>query len=433
MHEGHHWPMLHCYEGKNDLLTLPVSEILANRYELQKQVQLGENPICKKCRTLMEREWEQKEYPFDLISVQNDLRCNIKCEYCNFLVKWDDFQVNYNTYKMYPLIKQLVDERLLSPEAQIFWAGGEPSILDEFTRCLEILFSYSDKLRLQIATNATRLSVELQEICQKYGKQIRILCSLDCGTREVYRAVKAKDYFDDVINNLKIYQNLVRELVLKMIITETNYKDVESFLDIACELNLKQVFYDVDFTQDMDKIPEEIFDAMARMSLIALTKGIVAAPMSVWQFYDKVGMRLESVKRRYIEDTLNTIMNPPNIRIRVEGKHEDAFSNEVFIVNISSNNCPVLVDWNLFADDHSLFESAESPIGKKLLLSQIGESVEIACDDEIMYVWVQCSKWGGVMSIEREGKKKYYDLYSSIAENKMFTYECLKNMRRKHE
>lgn len=417
--------MLHSYAGEGDLLSLPIDEILENRYELQKQVQLGENPICRKCRTLMEREWEQKEYLFDLISVQNDLRCNVKCEYCNFLVRWDDFEINYNTYKMYPLIKQLVDEKLLSPEAQIFWAGGEPSILDEFTRCLDILFSYSDKLRLQIATNATTLPVELQEICKKYGKQIRILCSLDSGTKEIYKAVKTKDYFDDVIQNLRIYKKYVRELVLKMIITETNYIDVEAFLDIACELNLKQVFYDIDFTQDMNKIPEEILDAMARMSLTALTKGIVAAPMSIWQFYDIVGTKLETVKRRYIKDTLSSSVSSSNIKIKVEGKNEEAFSNEVFIVNISSNNSPVLVDWNWYADTHSLFDSAESPMGKKLLLSEIGENIEITCNDNIMYIWGQCSKWGGIMSIEKEGKKKYYDLYSTIAENKMFVYNCI--------
>lgn len=165
VHEGHNWPILYPYNG--DLNRLPVDELLEKRYELQLQVAEGENPICKHCHSLIKRKWGKTEYPFRLISVQNDLRCNICCEYCNFLVKWSDYQKNYQTYKMYPLIKQMIDEKLLAPDAQFFWAGGEPSILDEFSQCLEAVFEYSDKIRLQIATNATALSQELKNICYK--------------------------------------------------------------------------------------------------------------------------------------------------------------------------------------------------------------------------------------------------------------------------
>lgn len=38
--------------------------------------------------------------------------------------------------------------------------------------------SYSDKIRLRITADATRLPLELQEICQQHGNQINVLCSI---------------------------------------------------------------------------------------------------------------------------------------------------------------------------------------------------------------------------------------------------------------
>ncbi len=429
IHNGHNWPLLHLYQ--DDLTQLPVDEILENRRKIQKEVQDGTNPICKGCKSLLKREWEPSDYPFRLISVQNDLRCNIRCEYCNFLVKWDDYKKNYRTYKMYPLIKEMVDKKLLAPDAQFFWAGGEPSILDEFPKCLETIFAYSDKIRLQIATNATVLPPELQEVCRKYGKQINVLCSLDCGTKETYYAVKQKDYFDEVVKNLSIYTGLVDKVLLKMIITKTNLHDIDAFLEIANKLHLKQVFYDIDCTQDMEKVPEEMIEAMVRLSLKALTFGIVAVPASVWQFQGKISDRILSCKSKIVNGQ-STPPPPPytgknansSICIKVNGKDDRAFSDEVFIINISSNRSPTEMIWNDLtpAEVGTLYDSSEAPTGKKILLSSAGKGLELACEAEVLYIWVQCSKWGGIMSVEENGVKTDFNLYSPAAENRIIVY-----------
>ena len=67
-------------------------------------------------------------------------------------------------------------------------------------------------------------------------------------------------------------------------------------------------------------------------------------------------------------------------------------------------------------------ESVESPTGKKILLADTTESLELFCEDEMLFIWVQCSKWAGIMSVEEDGVKNTFDLYSEIPENRMIVY-----------
>ena len=64
----------------------------------------------------------------------------------------------------------------------------------------------------------------------------------------------------------------------------------------------------------------------------------------------------------------------------------------------------------------------ESPTGKKILLADTTESLELFCEDEMLFIWVQCSKWAGIMSVEEDGVKNTFDLYSEIPENRMIVY-----------
>lgn len=95
-----------------------------------------------------------------------------------------------------------------------------------------------------------------------------LLCSLDSGTCETYRAVKGKDYFDVVVKNLSEYIQLVNQVLLKMILRATNIKDVGKFLSASRKLQLKQAFYDIDCTQDMDEVPDELIEALANLMTV---------------------------------------------------------------------------------------------------------------------------------------------------------------------
>lgn len=53
-----------------------------------------------------------------------------------------------------------------------------------------------------------------------------------------------------------------------MILRATNIKDIGKFLSVSRKLQLKQAFYDIDCTQDMDEVPDELIEALANLMTV---------------------------------------------------------------------------------------------------------------------------------------------------------------------
>ena len=70
------------------------------------------------------------------------------------------------------------------------------------------------------------------------GRIVKIITSIDAGTRETFKKIKRNDMFDKVMENLRKYPVNKTKLILKYLILEgvnDNETDIDRFYEIAKE------------------------------------------------------------------------------------------------------------------------------------------------------------------------------------------------------
>lgn len=226
-----------CDFDKGDI---PIDRILTLREEIRSQNQKDGYPLCKGCGHLDNRIWGNKEYMFDELILTHFTKCNLSCNYCYTVTDGIDYPKE--TYDVYPLVKQLIQNNQLSPESNIFWGGGEPTLLENFDQTLELLIQYGSRSH-KINTNATKFSHSIKEGLA--NRQLEIVCSIDAGTRETYKQIKGRNLFDAVWKNLKTYADTGGDVTAKMIVTKDNAHDVVRFVDMVEKNNIQSVQYDL--------------------------------------------------------------------------------------------------------------------------------------------------------------------------------------------
>ncbi|MDR1059892.1 MAG: radical SAM protein [Clostridiales bacterium] len=178
--------------------------------------------------------------------------CNFRCSYCRQFSSYDQSRTERRSAEVLSIIRHF-SEVCDSETANIELSCGEPAALP---MCDEIFnFCFERNLRVAVFTNASIYKESLANLLA--SEKCHLLVSLDAGTRETFRAIKGRDMFEPVLNNLRKYAiaagggissgELARAgsprrnaIHLKYIMLETqndNEKDIGSFLDFAREIN----------------------------------------------------------------------------------------------------------------------------------------------------------------------------------------------------
>ena len=207
------------------------------------------------------------------IYFQNHMSCNAKCVYCTFAHVEKGYQ-----YKVLGIVKSLIDNNLLATDASIYMSGGEPTISPEFEDLLSLLTSYLVNNKIEILTSGIKYCESIKE-CFIQDK-LKMVLSLDSGTRETYKKVKGVDCFNQVLENLKIYvqasDNARENITLKYILVDKyndNNKEIEEFFNVVTSLGIKNVRLDIDyekykFTRYI-RVPEYYFDLIKCFNKLA--------------------------------------------------------------------------------------------------------------------------------------------------------------------
>ena len=209
------------------------------------------DPRCEGCFNLVHRGWEDEQKYINYIHFNHWTHCNSDCIYC--YTKWDKKAFNSRPhYKVLPMIKDLFKKKLFRPGGEITFAGGEPTILNEF----------EDLIKFLLKNGADRITVHSSGI--KYSKAIEkgikeqklsVCLSADAGTREVYKAVKRVDKFDKFWENAKKYAKAQNKIENKIyvetkfiLIPEVNtYKEeIDKWLDLTLQAGIKSVVVDIE-------------------------------------------------------------------------------------------------------------------------------------------------------------------------------------------
>ncbi len=214
-------PLIGDYAGD----PLSLDRILAVRKEIVELNQRGGYPNCRGCLFLKRRAWPKSTYPVRWLGLTNWLACNLQCDYCH--LQWGGVagqvsagKIPAQRYDIRPIVRQLINEGWLAPDAVIDWGGGgEPTIMPGFDDLLVQLNTHGTTQWLH--TNGTRLPKPILDRTVNPSR-IRVLCSVDAGTPQAYLRMKGRDLYDLVWRNLEVYAEAGVEVTVKYIMRDEN-------------------------------------------------------------------------------------------------------------------------------------------------------------------------------------------------------------------
>jgi wyosine [tRNA(Phe)-imidazoG37] synthetase (radical SAM superfamily) len=203
---------------------------------------------CKRCLMV-----EQKKYG-DLafsrlghIDLQHYSICNLRCKYCAYTR--DDLHYP-------PQYDALAILRLFSPDdvewnAHVDFAGGEPTLLDNLEEYLD--FFRTRRIRVLMFTNGVRFHHAIYNGLAD-GSLYLAATSLDAGTPSTFKALRGRDSYLQVLENLSRYAAAGSKgkgiLAVKYIFSDGNWSDddIAGFAYAMLALRPQQVWLTFDFS-----------------------------------------------------------------------------------------------------------------------------------------------------------------------------------------
>jgi hypothetical protein len=234
---------------------LPIDQIKYSRYQYRYKLQNIDNYPdlhCNGCIHIKIDNWDSK-YLFTNIHFNNSLLCNLACNFCvQRSINVKQQRSDYNTLSV---VKQLLENNIISPSAFIFWAGGEPTLLNDFEESLTLMYEYGTEN--EIATNATIFSEAIYRFLHPGGRLI-LKTSIDCGTRDSFLQMKGKDLFDTVWKNLSKYASTGGEVSAKYIISHDNItrRDLDGFINQMIKYKILWAHIDINHNFSKSEVTE---------------------------------------------------------------------------------------------------------------------------------------------------------------------------------
>ena len=216
--------------------------------------------LCKDCVNIAFKKWDDEDY-IDYLLLTPWVPCNSNCIYCD--APRDKYVLEHTKpYKVLPLVKDMIKNNILKNAGTIDFAGGEPTIYCEFEDLLHE-FIKNDFKKIIIHTNAIKKSNSIIKGLKK--GVVRILVSIDAGSKDVHRKVKQVDSYDKVWNNLKEYakhQPKNADYVKAKYIIVPGLNDTEEEINIwlnKCkDINIKSVVLNLDFRWIMSNVDKDL-------------------------------------------------------------------------------------------------------------------------------------------------------------------------------
>jgi len=222
---------------------LPIDKILEKRLEVRPIDYSNVNYLCQDCGLLKFQDWNFSHI-FNELYLNHFLTCNARCSYC-YITQMGKHGKDKDIYDIYPVLKEIEENKWLNPKGFVGWGGGEPTILFNF-----------EKIHLWIVDNVENnclptsgiifSNVAFEALKAKNGFYITV--SLDSGTPKTYETIKGRSSFKTVVENIRKYAFSGGKVILKYVITHNNCNkdDAINFSKIAKDTGVSQVWIDLD-------------------------------------------------------------------------------------------------------------------------------------------------------------------------------------------
>ena len=288
----------------------PLEEIIEARRRILGQLRQPDGyPACRGCVKLVKRKVPKQKYLFDYIVLAHHTHCNLRCRYCHSAEA--GFRHVERPPRLFPVIKDLLERKLLSPNCEIGWSGGEPTLLEEFDELSSFLAHIG--ARQDVHTNAVVLSKAAMKWIPK--SLYRMYISVDAGTKGTYQLLKGADAFEQVWANMQRYISVGGRRVLpKMIIMKENLAEVAQFVDLSHRAGAWTVVCDLNNKEE--HLDDDVVEAAAVMLEESARRGIrMIVGMNTHHAWPEKQFDVH-VKRRY-DDRVRKMTFPQRLRQRI--------------------------------------------------------------------------------------------------------------------
>jgi hypothetical protein len=285
----------------------------------------------------------------------------------------------------------------------------------EFVDYVKLLLGYSSGINIQLATNATYIPKGFLEVCANYSKQISLLISLDCGTRETYEKIKQRDLFEQVIQNLTIYSEYIRQIFLKYILLEENLNDIDAFLSIAQKLHIIKIINDFDFSSDVYQLTDLIAEAHAYFLWESYKRNINVGYATAWDYFDIIGNQLIKSRNKIFDEKIGYLDRiSKQICLSIIGSNEKSLGAEVQILNVGTEYQPIWNNQNELTGQFILRDDINAT-RKMVVIPQIGCTLRFyhrTMQSKTLSILLMRSKWSGILEVKIDDDISQIDLYS---------------------
>ena len=245
------------------------NEIFAIKENLKEQHKKGIYlDACKDCIYLQEKDWDEENY-INHFTFNHWTKCNCNCTYCYTMDDKKKFN-SYKEYHLYPIIKDMFKKGIIkkTEESCIIFGGGEPTILKEFDKLIDLFLEKGCK-NIRINSSGIKFSKSIAKGL-KLGA-ISLVISTDSGCKETYEKIKQVKAYNKVWGNIRKYAKAQGEnnlLKVKYILypgVNDNYEEINKWFDEvikndvnAVSLSVEQDWYNTHQPNFPTKIYEQI-------------------------------------------------------------------------------------------------------------------------------------------------------------------------------
>ena len=225
--------------------TTPKSnDIALARKKLFNDIQGDKSESCLGCPFI----YNSKEKPnfnseIKHLSIEHHSVCNLRCSYCSEIY----YGGKRSKYNIVEFIKYLSDSKAFKDCKQVVWGGGEPTLDKSFELIVKEIDRYANpNIYHRVFTNSVRYHEAITEFLKK--GLIKIVTSIDAGTREKFKEVRGRDRFYNVFENLQKYSSInPNKITIKYILTEENLNEDElnNFVLNCIKYDLKNCCYQI--------------------------------------------------------------------------------------------------------------------------------------------------------------------------------------------